>query len=327
MPLGADAVAGAAAAHMHNIPSAGQEAARLVELDSDKGRWRQVAKDWFARGLAITPNSGKLQHYPGLLCRDEDGTDEELRGVYHFVKSMVAFHPFSTARESVLAMWSPAAQAQRQAPDARLTELFVLLHGMLFTNIQLDDFKRVLERFQKKPEIGDGEQVEEREWIMMALINIGSLLEYSHQTAVLRRVSGIEARSVSGPSLSPTLPTGVTAGKVKVLMAKRLDGDTSRMDIDDEDGEGRQGASETPNGSTPTAQELELPATLRHVTRLTFMMLLHTLRHPLHRPSDMTSCMCEAEEQQLWEDNWIEVDAGDKMCMDGGTSAVVIELN
>ena len=173
MALGAEAVAGVTGILPHNIPSVGQEAARLMELDPDKERWRQVAKDWFARGLAITPNSGKLQHHLGLLSRDKDGTDEELRGVYHFVKrsvlspcsfpanvlisgifSMVAFHPFSTARESVLAMWSPAAQARRQVPDARLPELFVLLHGMLFTNIQLDDFKRVLERFQEKLEIG-----------------------------------------------------------------------------------------------------------------------------------------------------------------------------
>ena len=67
----------------------------------------------------------------------------------------VAFHPFSTARESVLGMWTPTLQARRQAPDASLTELFVLLHGMLFTNIQLDDFKWVLERFQEKLQIGD----------------------------------------------------------------------------------------------------------------------------------------------------------------------------
>ena len=46
--------------HLHNIPSVGQEAARLIELDPDKERWRQVAKDWFARSLAITLNSGKL---------------------------------------------------------------------------------------------------------------------------------------------------------------------------------------------------------------------------------------------------------------------------
>ena len=64
---------------------------------------------------------------------------------------MVAFHPFSTARESVLGMWTPTLQARRHSS---LTELFVLLYGLLFTNIQLDDFKRVLERFQEKLQIG-----------------------------------------------------------------------------------------------------------------------------------------------------------------------------
>ena len=68
--------------------------------------------------------------------------------------SMIALHPFTTSRESILPLWSPSAQEQRRAPDASLTQLFVLLHGMLFTNIQLDDFKRVLERFQEKLEIG-----------------------------------------------------------------------------------------------------------------------------------------------------------------------------
>ena len=43
-----------------------------MELDPDKERWRQVAKDWFARGLAITPNSGKLQHHLELLCCESD---------------------------------------------------------------------------------------------------------------------------------------------------------------------------------------------------------------------------------------------------------------
>lgn len=57
---------------------------------------------------------------------------------------MIALHPFSKAHESILQLWSPAAQARRQLPEAGLTELFVALHGMLFTNIQLDDFMRVL---------------------------------------------------------------------------------------------------------------------------------------------------------------------------------------
>ncbi|KAI9064193.1 hypothetical protein FKP32DRAFT_1603074 [Trametes sanguinea] len=282
MPVGADAIA-AGVAHLHNIPSVGQEAARLMELDSDKERWRQVAKEWFARGLAITPNSGKLQHHLGLLCRDKDGTDEELRGVYHFVKSMVAFHPFSTARESVLAMWSPTAQARRQAPDARLTELFVCLHGMLFTNIQLDDFKRVLERFQEKLQIGDGEQVEEREWIMMALINIGSLFEYGRSTAVLRRVAGTETRPPGAPGTSPILANSATAGKIKVLMNKRLDGDHSKMEVDDEDVDVERSPAAT---HPPTSPELELPGALQLAMQLTFIMLSHTLRHPWRRPSE-----------------------------------------
>ncbi|KAI0637215.1 hypothetical protein C8Q77DRAFT_554722 [Trametes polyzona] len=288
MPVGADAIAGGAA-HMQNIPSVGQEAARLMELDPDKERWRQVAKDWFARGLAITPNSGKLQHHLGLLCRDKDGTDEELRGVYHFVKSMVAFHPFSTARESVLAMWSPTAQARRQAPDARLTELFVCLHGMLFTNIQLDDFKRVLERFREKLQIGDGEQVEEREWIMMALINIGSLFEYGRPTAVLRRVAGIESRTPGAPGASPVLANGATAGKIKVLMAKRLDGDHSKMEVDDEDVDVDRSALGVGEAPSPVSTEPELPAALKLAMELTFTMLSHTLRHPLRRTSEYTA--------------------------------------
>ena len=49
---------------------------------------------------------------------------------------MVAFHPFSMARESVLGMWTQPLQARRQAPDALLMELFVGLHGMLLMNIQ-----------------------------------------------------------------------------------------------------------------------------------------------------------------------------------------------
>ncbi|KAH9917118.1 uncharacterized protein BXZ73DRAFT_80879 [Epithele typhae] len=59
MPLGADDAVGAVL-HIHNIPSIGQEAARLMELDPDQERWWQVSKDWFARRLTIAPNSAKL---------------------------------------------------------------------------------------------------------------------------------------------------------------------------------------------------------------------------------------------------------------------------
>lgn len=63
---------------------------------------------------------------------------------------MIAIHPFQTSRESILPLWSQAAQARRSAPDATTSELFVLLHGMLFTNIQLDDFAPTLARFLER---------------------------------------------------------------------------------------------------------------------------------------------------------------------------------
>jgi hypothetical protein len=80
---------------------------------------------------------------------------------------MTATHPFETACESVLPLWSPAARVRRSAPDTCAPELFVFLHGMLFTNIQLDDFTPTLARLLERLSI---EELEAREWTMMAVI-------------------------------------------------------------------------------------------------------------------------------------------------------------
>ena len=89
---------------------------------------------------------------------------------------------------------------------------------------------------------------------MMALVNISSLLEYGRPTAVLQRIAGIETRTSGGPGMSPTLPTGAAAGRIKVLMVKRLDGDMSKMDIDND----AAAAGEPP--LSPAPQEPELSA-------------------------------------------------------------------
>lgn len=65
-------------------PSIGVAAARLLEVEPEKERWRSIARDWYAAGIAEQPGTGKLHHHMGLLSRDVEG--EELRGVYHFVK-------------------------------------------------------------------------------------------------------------------------------------------------------------------------------------------------------------------------------------------------
>src|SRR5882762_11578867 len=94
-----------------------------------------------------------------------------------FYFSLTTLHPFSTSHKSVLVIWSVAAQQNHLSnPSTRAADLFVLLHGMLFTNIQLDNFPGTLARFLERLEM-EGEGIEEREWVMMGVINLGAVLE------------------------------------------------------------------------------------------------------------------------------------------------------
>jgi protein SMG6 len=68
-------------------PSVGLAAAKLLDLEPEKDRWRIIARDWYGLGLTDTPGTGKLHHHLGLLSRDLE--NEEMRGVYHFVKRFV----------------------------------------------------------------------------------------------------------------------------------------------------------------------------------------------------------------------------------------------
>ncbi|OCH95657.1 hypothetical protein OBBRIDRAFT_767535 [Obba rivulosa] len=278
-------------------PSVGVVAARMMELEPDKERWRSVAKGWFARGLARSPGAGKLHHHLGLLSRDKDGGEEDLRAVYHFIKGMIARNPFTTSRESILPVWSAPAQARRLAPDARLTDIFVLLHGMLFTNIQLDDFKPLLERFEEKLQIEGGEVIEERDWIMMAIVNIGAILEYGRSTAALRRVAGL---------MDASAPNGAAAAAAKIkLMAKKPLADDKKMDVDEQEGDAEGADDAKPSATRATASngspmlmdasptpskpaELELPPALKLSMQLTFAMLIQALRAPERRTSIVT---------------------------------------
>ena len=80
----ADVDMGHAEESISQIPSVGILAARALELEPEKERWRCIARDWYAAGLADMPGTGKLHHHLGLLSRDVES--EELRSVYHFCK-------------------------------------------------------------------------------------------------------------------------------------------------------------------------------------------------------------------------------------------------
>jgi protein SMG6 len=83
-----DAGASVENGHESPVPSIGVAAARALELEPDKERWRKIARGWYAAGVANTPGAGKLHHHLGLLSRELE--EEELRGMYHFCKRSVA---------------------------------------------------------------------------------------------------------------------------------------------------------------------------------------------------------------------------------------------
>ena len=94
---------------------------------------------------------------------------------------MITLQPFATAREHILALWSPSAQLCRSSLGVHVSDLSILLHGILLTNIQPDGFQPTLSRLLEWLQI---EEVEDRDWMIMAVMNIGSVL-----SAVVRQLS------------------------------------------------------------------------------------------------------------------------------------------
>jgi protein SMG6 len=187
---------------------------------------------------------------------------------------MTTLHPFSTSRESILPIWSSTAQSRRSQPDATVTELFVLLHGMLFTNIQLDDFAPTLSRFLERLEI---EGAEEREWIMMAVTNIGAIMEYGRPGGVLRRAGGAGARDAAS-----TAPFRVFA-KRNVPAQPEEDTEEKRMDVDDEKSSPLQPHASPMLSDTPAS--LELSQAFKYAMQLAFSMLSVVLRNSTRKAS------------------------------------------
>ncbi|PPR08027.1 hypothetical protein CVT24_010868 [Panaeolus cyanescens] len=262
-------------------PSIGLAAARLLDVEPEKERWRNIARDWYGTGLTDQPGTGKLHHHLGLLSREAEG--EELRAVYHFVKSMTTLHPFPTSRESILPIWAPALQAKRSLPDARASDLFVRLHGMLFTNIQLDDFQPTLSRFIERLEI---EGAEERDWIMMGITNIASVFEYGRPNGLLRRVGCVGIKEANGQQAAAAMR--VMAKKAAAGVPGSVNPE-ERMDVDqDQNGDATMKSPTIPSAESQLDANAQ-PLALKCALQLTFAMLSYVLSNPERRASQFST--------------------------------------
>ncbi|PPQ98039.1 hypothetical protein CVT26_003101 [Gymnopilus dilepis] len=127
--------------------------------------------------------------YTGPLEKSTRRADGESRHHNHVT-------PFPDLSRICPPHMDPTAQSRRSAPDARASELSVLLHGMLFISIQLDDFRPTLVRIIKWLEI------EEHEWITKG---VSSGLEYGRANGLLRRLGCIGPKKVNGRQVAAAM--------------------------------------------------------------------------------------------------------------------------
>lgn len=171
------------------------------------------------------------------------------------------------------------------------------MHGMLFTRIQLDDFEPSIARFKERLQLYASE-VSEVDWTMMAVLNVCALLEYGRPEGVLRRICGWSSQTTHVHGASRPGSSRAPRPEAKRADSMGLDGTSAadRMQVDsvvDADPEdiqddrmvdvsatlsGPMEALSTSNGASQGSDEL--PPSLRLALRLTFEILLYTIRTP-----------------------------------------------
>lgn len=144
-------------------------------------------------------------------------------------------------------------------------DLFVRLHGMLFTKIDLDNFSTVMSRFMERLEedarldgVSRKATVTQVDWIVMATVNIAAVLQYGSVTGVLRKALSVEGQ--------------------ERRRAQAINGDDDGEDGDNVDiAESGPAEEETSPMSDHSA---EVNPTFLNALHLTFTMLEFALEHP-----------------------------------------------
>ncbi|GAA5994917.1 hypothetical protein JCM5350_006614 [Sporobolomyces pararoseus] len=287
--------------------SIGQAALNDWDLEEQE-TWREMARDWYAQGLSETPGTGRLQHHLALLSK---GEGDELRGLYHYSKSLTAAHPYLSARESILPLFDQEHQSRRTLPEVGKSELFVHLHGMLFTKISLDDFDDCLGRFVERLQeegwaLGKGVESHgyesnlygDKEWFMLAVVNIASMMQYGAEDGILKKLTTKESSDKSSSASSHhhhsrqhqhannrATATNKVAPQAIMLNSARQSQPSQQQQDDNSEPLAPGPESDVVKQLAPTASTSvdDDPLPFKLAQRLSFQLLEFTLSDPVRR--------------------------------------------
>jgi len=204
---------------------------------------------------------------------------------------MVASHVFDLARESILPVFSASQQTARYQASSSAPSIFLLMQGMLLTKIQLDDFHPTLARFFERLQLEPG-SVSESEWIMMAVLNIGAVLEYGRPEGIIRKAGGfVGATATTSKTKSTDKPQSkssrgdqmegvVTNGPSQTMDDDRQMAEPEPFDLNEDRTNVAAAMEALSTNSTMSLNPDDLPYTLRLALQLMFDTLSYTLVNP-----------------------------------------------
>ncbi|GAO49865.1 hypothetical protein SAICODRAFT_5582 [Saitoella complicata NRRL Y-17804] len=155
-------------------------------VEEDRETWRGVARMWYYRASKKEPAVGRLYHHLAVLVPPGEGS--RMEQLFYYSRSLIVAHPFSSSRESMLALFNPEyvqMQMDNSLDDQPASAKFSDLHRMLFGSVQLDDFELAVDDLVA---LLDEHQTWQPDGTKMAIANIAALFQYGKRDSVLRRL-------------------------------------------------------------------------------------------------------------------------------------------
>ncbi|EXM14044.1 hypothetical protein FOTG_17530 [Fusarium oxysporum f. sp. vasinfectum 25433] len=202
---------------------------RMAIEDSDNTEreiWRGVSRRWYSMASDESPTTGRLYHHHAILARQNP-----LQQLYYYIKSLCVPIPFSSTRESMMALFDHVLS---NSPNrlASFDAAFLRVHGILFSGKSRDQLESCTRSFIHQLGIHIG-QVKQQYCIAISLSC--SLLGYGSESNVLMRAISKRPEGTDAAVDASMTPEAIPDESFKLALdfAKRTITEVIRRSSDD----------------------------------------------------------------------------------------------